>query len=344
MTTKSYYDILGVGQDASDDEIKKAYRQLAIKWHPDKHAQDTEAQKKIVEDKFKDINRAYEVLGDSDKRKSYDSTGYDIDDQSQTFANDPFNTFFKSFGESFDGFGEMMDSNGFHGMMDGINCMMNGSNKFDGFKGFNFKGDSWQKKGRSVRINIDINKNRTPDARKTEKTDKTRKAEEKKKDPPVFNDLDVTLKELYTGATKKLKITRNINTGKGVRQETEILTIDIKPGWKPGTKITFNNKGDINPRSEPSDLIFVVKQHPDDTWEREDNNLVTTVSISKKESRNGFSRTIRTIKNEDVIIDFKNRGIVDTNYVHTISGHGMPIRREGKIIGYGNALIRFKIE
>jgi DnaJ-class molecular chaperone len=360
MTSKNYYDILGVGQTASDDEIKKAYRKLAIKWHPDKHIKDTEAEKKIVEDRFKEINRAYEVLGDCDNKKKYDLSGHDLfdsdtDNQFQD-ADDVFNTFFKSFSSSFDGFDGMMNgfngningTNGLNGMIGGINDMVNGLNgmngknrmnrmngfkefKFDGFNNNNVPGQKLT--GRSVHINMNG----------TEKGKE--KGVEGKKDPPVYNDLNVSLKELYTGVVKKLKITRNVNTGKGgVRQEPEILTIDVKPGWKEGTKITFNNKGDINPRSEPSDLIFVVKQRPDDTWERDDNDLITTVIINKKESRNGFSRTIKSIKEEDIIVDFKKKGIPDSNYIHTITGKGMPVRKEGKIIGYGDGLVRFKIE
>lgn len=66
--SKNYYDILGVSKDASQDDIKKAYRKLAIKYHPDKNPGDKEAEKK-----FKDITEAYETLSDESKRKEYDS-------------------------------------------------------------------------------------------------------------------------------------------------------------------------------------------------------------------------------------------------------------------------------
>ena len=70
---KDYYDILGISKSASADEIKKAYRKLAVKYHPDKNPGD-----KAAEEKFKEVSRAYEVLSDEKKRKQYDQFGPDL--------------------------------------------------------------------------------------------------------------------------------------------------------------------------------------------------------------------------------------------------------------------------
>src|SRR6185437_7693842 len=67
-TKRDYYEILGVGKSASADEIKKAYRRLAVQYHPDKQGGN--------EEKFKEINEAYEVLKDTEKRKRYDQFGH----------------------------------------------------------------------------------------------------------------------------------------------------------------------------------------------------------------------------------------------------------------------------
>ena len=72
---KDYYSILGVDKNASEDEIKKAFRKLSLKWHPDKHVNDSEADKKAAEEKFKDIAEAYGVLSDKEKREKYDRFG-----------------------------------------------------------------------------------------------------------------------------------------------------------------------------------------------------------------------------------------------------------------------------
>ncbi|HKO58628.1 MAG TPA: DnaJ domain-containing protein, partial [Thermoanaerobaculia bacterium] len=70
MADRSYYDILGVKKDAKDDEIKKAYRALAKKYHPDKNKGNKDA-----ENKFKEISEAYAVLSDAEKRSQYDRLG-----------------------------------------------------------------------------------------------------------------------------------------------------------------------------------------------------------------------------------------------------------------------------
>lgn len=67
VMSKNYYDILGISKTASTDDIKKAYKKLAMKYHPDRNKDDASAEKK-----FKEINEAYQVLGDAEKKKQYD--------------------------------------------------------------------------------------------------------------------------------------------------------------------------------------------------------------------------------------------------------------------------------
>ena len=70
MEYKDYYKILGVERSATQDEIKKAYRKLAVKYHPDKNPDD-----KVAEEKVQEISEAYQVIGNADSRKKYDELG-----------------------------------------------------------------------------------------------------------------------------------------------------------------------------------------------------------------------------------------------------------------------------
>ena len=110
MSTE-YYDLLGVNKSASDNEIKKAYRKLAIKYHPDKNPGNPEA-----EAKFKEISEAYEVLSDKDKRQVYDKFGKDAVQGNGGPQMDPFDIFNNIFG----GMG------GMPGMPPGVNVRMGG--------------------------------------------------------------------------------------------------------------------------------------------------------------------------------------------------------------------------
>ena len=73
--SKNYYDILGINKNASDSDIKKAFKKLSIKWHPDKWANKPEKEQKEAEEKFKEINEAYQVLSDPQKKSNYDQFG-----------------------------------------------------------------------------------------------------------------------------------------------------------------------------------------------------------------------------------------------------------------------------
>lgn len=104
---KDYYKILGVKRDASQKEIKKAYRKLALKWHPDKHKED----KEVAEEKFKEIAEAYEVLSNEETRAKYDR-GEDTSEQANQARANPFQGFNFAFPGGFPGGFQFQGGNG----------------------------------------------------------------------------------------------------------------------------------------------------------------------------------------------------------------------------------------
>lgn len=108
---------------------------------------------------------------------------------------------------------------------------------------------------------------------------------EKKKDPPVMHELKVSLEEVFSGCTKKMRISRKrLNPdGCSMRTEDKILTVDIKRGWKEGTKITFPKEGDETPTNIPADIVFVVKDKAHSYFQRDGSDIVHSVKISLKD-------------------------------------------------------------
>ncbi|XP_010021301.1 PREDICTED: dnaJ homolog subfamily B member 1-like, partial [Nestor notabilis] len=114
---------------------------------------------------------------------------------------------------------------------------------------------------------------------------RARDATARRQDPPVLYDLKVSLEEIYSGCTKKMKIShKRLNPdGKTVRNEDKILTIEVKRGWKEGTKITFPKEGDQTPTNIPADVVFVLKDKPHGVFRREGSDIVYPAKISLRE-------------------------------------------------------------
>ena len=117
---RDYYEVLGVQKNATDDELKKAYRKLAKKYHPDANP-DNKAE---AEAKFKEVNEAYEVLSDSQKRKMYDQFGFD---GAQGFNGSQGGYY--SYGSGFDGFGGFSDFGDFGDLGDIFSSFFGGSSR-----------------------------------------------------------------------------------------------------------------------------------------------------------------------------------------------------------------------
>jgi len=302
---KDFYAALGISRDADENEIRKAYRKLAMKWHPDKNPND----EGVAEKKFKEVSEAYEVLSDPKKKDIYDTYGEDglKNDGSggqgggfsQQHAEDIFAQFFGGggFGGGFPGGGFPGGGGGFGGGFPGH--MGGGGHSF---------GQPEQPK--------------------------------RKKGAAIEQVLKLTLQELYYGTQKNLRVTRKVLRNGRTEQIQETLPIDVKPGWKSGTKIRFTEKGDETPTTIAPDIVFTIEQKPHPQFERDGNDLIKTVDVTLREALLGTSFSVYTLDGK--AMDVKVDDIISPDYVKVLPGEGMPLSKSPG--SRGDLKIKFNIQ
>lgn len=330
---KDYYKILGVGKSANDEELKKAYRKLALKYHPDKNKE------RGAEEKFKELAEAYEVLSDKRKRDIYDQVGEEGlkagagaggagcgggasgPHFSYEFDGDPMQTF-RTFFMSDKMFG--MGGPGGMGGMGGMGGSRGTSGPFR--RGFHF-GDF---------EDMDTDDGGRQHMRSNGPAKKLRQ------DPPIERDLPVSLEEVLTGCTKKMKITRRVTRSDGsTYKEDKILTINVKPGWKSGTRITFNQEGDQSPNALAADVVFVIRDKPHQHFKRDGSDVKYTAKVSLKEALmcNSIVK-IPTLEGETVSLAIKD--IIKPTTIKRVSHRGLPIPKEPN--KRGDLIVQFDIQ
>ncbi|XP_057502830.1 uncharacterized protein LOC130786551 [Actinidia eriantha] len=159
--------------------------------------------------------------------------------------------------------------------------------------------------------------------------------------PETEKKLECTLEELCFGCTKRIMITRDVVTNNGqIIEEKEKLTIKVKPGWRNGTKITFDGMGNETPGTYPSDIIFVVteKKHPLFRREGEDLKLVKKIPLVK--ALTGWTLSVPLLGGEKMSLEIDE--IIQPGFEKVIQGQGMPkLKEHGK---RGDLRIEFQIE
>lgn len=284
-----YYETLQIPKGSSDTDIKKAYRKLAMKWHPDKNPESAEEAAK----KFQEIGEAYDVLSDSEKRAIYDQYGYEglrdgVSEQSKGYcykqnAREIFETFFGT------------------------------TNPFAAF-GF----------GETMPFSSRLNK---PGPKNSE---------------PVVYNLECSLSELYNGCNKKFNVTRKRFSRDGqLVEETKTLSINVKPGWKKGTRITFPGEGDESKTATTPDIVFVVQEkiNQSEGYDRDGNNLIYTYKLSLSDALSDCSLQIPTL--DQRLLSFPCPEVVSPYYEKRIVGEGMPISKHPGT--KGDLIIKFHI-
>ena len=189
----NYYEVLGVSETATKDEIRKAYKKLAIKWHPDKNQDNKEE----AEEKFKEVNEAYETLSDPQKRKMYDQFG----------AEGPQG-----------GFGGFGGANGFGGFGNGGYYSYSSSNGFDGFSDFGDLGDIFSSFfGGGARTSSSRAQSKGP-----------------RKGADLNLNMDITFEEAFLGVEKEILVTRpetcSMCNGTGAKPGTTVSKCSVCNG------------------------------------------------------------------------------------------------------------------
>ncbi|KAH8296266.1 hypothetical protein KR054_003846 [Drosophila jambulina] len=329
---KDFYKILGIDKKATDDEIKKAYRKLALKYHPDKNKSPQ------AEERFKEIAEAYEVLSDKKKRDIFDKYGEDglkggtpgPDGNSQPgaytyqFHGDPRATFAQFFGSS-DPFGVFFGGgdNMFGVQTGGVNNEIFMGPE-DMFGGGAFAGNPMGAfRSQSFNAQAPSRKRQQP------------------QDPPIEHDLYVTLEEVDKGCTKKMKISKMASDNGRPYKEEKVLSITVKPGWKAGTKITFPKEGDAMPNKTPADIIFIIRDKPHPQFKREGSDLRYTAQVSLKQALCGHPISVPTLQGDRIPVN-PNREIITPTTTRRIAGRGLPFPKEPS--RRGDLLVAFDIK
>ena len=324
MKYKDYYETLGVKRDATEAEIKSAYRKLARKYHPDVN------KTKEAEEKFKDINEAYEVLGDKAKRQRYDSLGSGWQGGADYtpppgFENFSFN-FNQAGGQSFDfggnGFSDFFASL-FGDMMGGSRSAQNGFGGFDFSQGMNFSDmgrTASRKRTSQTTENLDITKNLNLTARE------------------IFERKPVSV--TYTEMNKCSYCNGNGYCshcgGTGIHSEPKTVKVKLPKDIHESMKIRLRGEGKTGALGQKGDLYLVV-HIKDSEYVVDGTNVTKEIEITPPEAVLGCNKDVKTLHGN---INIKIPAGVSSGQSLRLKGLGLP---NGNNYGDFNAKIKIVI-
>lgn len=332
MKYKDYYETLGVKREATDAEIKSAYRKLARKFHPDVN------KTKEAEAKFKEINEAYEVLGDKQKRQRYDSLGANWQGGADYTPPPGFENFnfgggqgyqqFNFNGQDMGGFSDFFSSL-FGDMMGGAGAGARG-----GFSDFGFGdmgGSQYQQYTRQPHCGHNCG------------------SSSKKEDLDTTKTLNVTAKDLFSDEpiTVKFNDMRKCNQcppnggyctacgGTGIIHDNKSIKVKLPKEIKEGQKIRLKGEGKTDSYGQKGDLYLIITPK-DSEYEIKGSDLTKDVEITPPEAVLGCKKEIQTLHGN---IGIKIPEMTSSGKMLRLKDLGLP-KKSG---GYGNLNVKIKI-
>ena len=356
MAKRDYYEVLGVDKNASAADIKKAYRKIAIKYHPDRQGDKSDAEKKEAEEKFKEAAEAYAVLSDDQKRKQYDQFGFD--------------------GPG--GFGGSGGSGGFGGAggfsMDDIFSMFGDvfggrGGGFGGFGGGFGGGGRTQQVHRGSDLRLKVRLNLKEVATGVTKKFKVRKdvtcscchgsgsADGSGKETcPTCHGSGVVIKQQQSifgmmqtqsvcptcggeGQVIKNKCTRC--HGEGVEHGEEVVEVHIPAGVQDGMVVNVPGKGNAGKRNGvPGDIKVFVEEESNDTFIRDGKDLIYNLLLDFPTAALGGEVNIPTIEN--TMLKVKIEPGTQPGKTLRLRGKGLPAV-QGYDYGTGDLLVNISV-
>jgi len=330
----AFYDELGVTPGVTDAELKKAYRKLALKYHPDKNKAPD------AEEKFKRISMAYETLADPKKREIYDKGGE----------------------EALKGGGGM--GSDFHSPMDIFDLFFGGGG---GRRGGGHRGP---RKGKDVvhqlKVSLDDLYNGSTRKLALQKSVICAKCEGKgaSKEGAVQKcgacrgtGMQVRIQQLGPGMVQQIqsvcsecrgegqvidpKFRCKTCNGKKISKERKILEVHIDKGMKDSQQIRFTGEGDQEPDVEPGDVVIVLDEQEHEKFKRRGNDLIMTMELELVEALCGFQKTVTTLDQRTLVITNLPGEVVKHEDLKQITGEGMPVYRDP--FTKGRLIIQFSV-
>ncbi|CAH8449809.1 unnamed protein product [Dicrocoelium dendriticum] len=324
---KRYYDILGVSPNATPEEIKKAYRKLALQHHPDKSKDNGE--------KFKEISQAFEVIGDPTKRKIYDEGGEQA---------------LKEGGA---------DAGSFHNPMDIFEMFFGGG-------GSRSRGPK-RGKDTVFQLSVKLEELYNGCVRKLSITKNVicpkcdgrgGKSGAVKLCPTCRGTgIQTHVRQLGVGFVQRIQSTCSVCKGereiidpkdcckacegRKVVREKKIIEVPIDKGMADGETIKFSGEGDAEPGLEPGDVVVVIDEQPHDRFVRRRTDLIYTMQLTLSEALCGFIRTINTLDDRTLLVTSKPGEVFTNTEYRSIEGEGMPRHRNP--FEKGLLVIRFQV-